>query len=264
MELSSFYTDRVFYFESVENTGESKISIHYHDMVEIYYLTYGICDFLIGDKIYKIRQGDVVFIPKGVFHKTNYLSARHSRMLINCTEEILPKAAYDVISRGTYVFRSVSQRGEIDSIFKQIKKEYYGQDDLSDDALIASLSYLLVRVLRSCSSQAVSEHRMSCSERAIEFIKNNYTNKISLSDAAEYCGVSNEHLSRIFKKQVGRGFNEYLCSFRLKRAEEMLVNQTGFSISDIAFRCGFNDSNYFSSSYKKFYGISPSERRKNL
>ena len=264
MELSSFNTDRVYYFESVENTSESKVNIHYHDMVEIYYLTCGVCDFLIDDKIYKIRQGDVVFVPQGIAHKTNYLSANHSRMLINCSADLIPKAAYDVISQGTYVFRSVSHRGEIDFIFNRIKCEYYEQDALSDDALLASLSYLFVRVLRSCNSQAVSERRMSCPEKAVEFIKNNYANKIALSDVAEYCGVSNGHLSRMFKKQMGIGLNEYLYSLRLKRADEMLVNQTGFSISDVAFRCGFNDSNYFSSSFKRKYGISPSERRKNI
>ena len=74
---------------------------------------------------------------------------------------------------------------------------------------------------------------------------------------AEKNAVSSEHLSRIFKKEIGVGFNEYINSLRLRQAEFMLRNEDGKSVSEVAFACGFNDSNYFSYRFKKAYGVSP-------
>ena len=71
--------------------------------------------------------------------------------------------------------------------------------------------------------------------------------------------VSQEHLSRTFKKDTGLGFNEYLNVYRLKRANAILTENPKSKVSQVAVRCGFGDSNYFSNTYKKMYGISPSK-----
>ena len=84
---------------------------------------------------------------------------------------------------------------------------------------------------------------------------------MTLSETAAYCYISKEHLSRIFKKETGFGFNEYLTVYRLKKAESLLRDQPKGKISEIAYLCGFNDSNYFSKVYKKTFGISPTEMK---
>ena len=86
---------------------------------------------------------------------------------------------------------------------------------------------------------------------------------ISLGDVASYCFVSREHLSRIFKKETGFGFNEYVTLLRLRKAEEMIMCEPNKTISEIAYECGFNDGNYFSYKFKKMYGISPIKARSN-
>ena len=81
-------------------------------------------------------------------------------------------------------------------------------------------------------------------------------------DVAELCFVSREHLSRIFKKETGFGFNEYLNLFRLKKANAILTQNPKSRVSRVAVRCGFSDSNYFSKQYKKMYGIAPTKSRR--
>mgnify|MGYP002520493897 CR=1 FL=1 len=94
-------------------------------------------------------------------------------------------------------------------------------------------------------------------QRVILYLKENLGGEISLSRTAEKFGVSDEHLSRTFKKQTGFCFSEYLTLYRLQKAEYMLKNEPGRSINGVAFSCGFNDSNYFSYKFKKAYGKSP-------
>ena len=262
MTLSSARTDKIFYFESVEKTSEAKVNVHYHDWFEIYYLVSGVCHFFVDNRSYKLLPGDIVFIPQGVIHKTNYSSPTHSRMVINCPSELIPPSVTDYVMSQTHIFRNRKMTAEIDRIFKVIKQEYSADDAFSADALRSCLSYLFISTARLAEECDDIGSEATCVENAITFIQNNYMNKISLSDTAKYCSVSNEHLSRTFKKQTGVGYNEYLLVFRLTKAEQMLINQPGLSVSDIAYRCGFNDSNYFSILFKKNYGVSPSEKKK--
>ena len=100
-------------------------------------------------------------------------------------------------------------------------------------------------------------------DSTLKYIKANFTGDIKLSTVAGMRSVSPEHLSRTFKSCVGIGFSEYLTLLRLKLAEEMIKNEPGKTISEIAYECGFNDGNYFSFRFKKMYGISPSKLRGN-
>jgi len=95
----------------------------------------------------------------------------------------------------------------------------------------------------------------------LNYIQHNYMNDIKLSTAAKMVSVSAEHLSRVFKQETGFGFKEYLTILRLQKAEDMLKNEPGRAVSEIAFACGFNDGNYFSYKFKEAYGISPTKAR---
>ena len=86
--------------------------------------------------------------------------------------------------------------------------------------------------------------------------------KLDSSSVAAKSFVSPEHLSRSFKAEIGQGFSEYLSEVRLKEAQKLLEGEQKLSVSEIAYKCGFNDSNYFSDKFKKRYGISPLQYRK--
>ena len=72
---------------------------------------------------------------------------------------------------------------------------------------------------------------------------------------------SANYLTRKFRHRAGIGLHEYIVFIRLHHAAQELVT-TADSITDIALRCGFSDSNYFKDSFKKKYGITPRAYRK--
>ena len=183
-------------------------------------------------------------------------------MIINCYSQLLPSSVLSAVTEGRYLFKIPTGSTEIRDCFRRIKDEYSKGDRFSEDSLRALLHILLISVVRLSEQSGDFGDDVSSSEKAIEYIQKNFRNKISLGDVAKYCSVSSEHLCRTFKKQTGVGFNEYLCLLRLSEADSLLINQPGVSIADIAFQCGFNDSNYFSNVYKKIYGITPSEKKK--
>lgn len=253
----------VFYFDNACNIRGSKSASHYHDCLEIYYMKDGACNYFIDDKSHKVETGDVVFIPQGVIHKTNYESEYHARWLINCSYNYLPSSVLPYLSKIPHLFKRSKLTEECEKVMLKISEEYALNDNFSNDALRGLVYELIFLLFRNSSGQTTTHSCNLIAEQAVKYIQDNYQNQISLSETALTLSVSPEHLSRAFKKDTGFGFSEYLTLLRLQKAEYILKNEPGKSVNEVAFACGFNDSNYFSYKFKKQYGVSPSSVKKN-
>src|SRR5690606_24735368 len=97
----------------------------------------------------------------------------------------------------------------------------------------------------------------------LEYIKNHFSEDITLYTAAEYVHMNHIYVSRLFKKELGETFLETLTKFRLKKACELLSNFE-LKIYEISLMVGIFDPGYFSQVFKKYYGITPSEYRDKL
>ena len=97
---------------------------------------------------------------------------------------------------------------------------------------------------------------------ATKYIYNNFRKPLTLEEVSSVASLSPTYFSKKFKLITGMGFKEYLNYVRLKHAQTALLTSDS-SITDIALEYGFNDSNYFKDLFKKVYGKSPREYRKN-
>ena len=84
--------------------------------------------------------------------------------------------------------------------------------------------------------------------KVIEYMEENYFDKIYIDQLAEIAFMSTRNFQRIFQKAVGESFSDYLLSIRLQKARQYL-HTTQNSIATIAIDCGFNDSNYFRNNF---------------
>ena len=75
--------NRDYYFDKQENIRGSVATQHYHNSYELYYMKNGKCSYFIHDRSYDVVSGDVILIPTGIIHRTNYGNKPHSRLLIN-------------------------------------------------------------------------------------------------------------------------------------------------------------------------------------
>ncbi|NLK21251.1 MAG: response regulator [Epulopiscium sp.] len=105
----------------------------------------------------------------------------------------------------------------------------------------------------------VEEKRYSPAISAIvRDINDNYAQKINLEDYADKFKMSPEYISRIFSKELGVTFSNYLTRFRIDKAKELLID-TNYKIYEIACMVGYNDVQYFCRVFKKVSGISAKE-----
>lgn len=248
-----------FYFEHCdygEIQGEFLVAQHYHNFYEIYYIENGYCNYFIDNKSFHLLPGDLVLIPKGIIHNTLYSNNKPSRLLINCSKKYIPIETLTIFSKNNYLYRNPDIKNIVCEILYKIKNEFTNPDEFSDDAIRCHMHMLLLTLVRNKNQYTVGETKSSYIEKAIEYIQKNISYDISLSETAKAFSVSSEHFSRRFKKETGMGFNEYVNLVRLKKAEELLKKDT-FSVYEVAALCGFNDCNYFSTKFKKMYGLSP-------
>lgn len=96
---------------------------------------------------------------------------------------------------------------------------------------------------------------------AFEYIHKHFTsNALSLESAADALSVSNAYLSRLFKKHTNQNFSEYLLSVRMDHAKQLLKT-TNMTTTKIANAIGYDNTAYFRSSFKAYYGMTPKQYR---
>ena len=126
--------------------------------------------------------------------------------------------------------------------------------------------YLFIDYLsRSSSSQMTTSGRVRdfYIKEALNYIEQNFPNDISIENIASFCGLNRTYFGRIFKETVGKSPQQFLLSYRMAKAAELL-KLTDLSISDIGNAVGYSNQLHFSRAYKNVYGVSPREwRNKN-
>lgn len=97
-------------------------------------------------------------------------------------------------------------------------------------------------------------------KNAKQYIVMHYSEPITLSSLASKACLSEEYFSRLFKKETGKNFTEYLFEIRMIRAKKLLLNNI-FNINEIADLVGIPNASYFSIQFKRYYGESPKTMR---
>ena len=95
-------------------------------------------------------------------------------------------------------------------------------------------------------------------ELALEYVKEHYQEKITLSQAAAALNVSQGHLSSTFKKQMGKNFSDYVTEMKIEKARE-LIESYQYMMYEISDMLGFDTQYYFSAVFKKITGHTPKE-----
>lgn len=113
----------------------------------------------------------------------------------------------------------------------------------------------------SVTGENASDFKMKNLKAILTYIQQHYSEKLNLPDIARAFSLSAKYFSRFFKKSLDRSFVEYLNSFRIERAADLLVN-TDLPIGEIALAVGFDNFSYFIKQFKNFHGCIPSQYRK--
>lgn len=144
---------------------------------------------------------------------------------------------------------------EYNRVFQNVLRS----DNLKDNFFI--LKGICLSLCEQAKKREKSSHD-NIKEKIIQFLNENYSNKdLSLDMLAEHLGMGYTYLSAVFKEIIGTNFIAYLTMIRLEKAGELLERHTE-TVEQIANMTGFNSSNSFIRSFKKYYGVTPGKYKK--
>ena len=125
---------------------------------------------------------------------------------------------------------------------------------------IFALENAITEILNYTKEKSISAHTVPnyIIENTIQYIAQNLAGNLSLDAIAQELHISASHLSRTFKKETSGSLTEYINKARINKAKELLQD-TDLLTYEISEAVGYNDATYFSSIFRKYEGISPSE-----
>lgn len=246
---------------------QSMRECHFHEYYEIYFLLKGNRRYFIDDGIYNLSKGDVALIEPDVLHKTVSVDDKtHTRVLIYFDCAILnPQINKELLScfSARHMKIPKNRMEYVEDILMKAYNEYNIEDAFSNELLKGYLTEILAFLSRTAQDEEniyIPNDIDESIKRATVFIRNNYDKDITLCDAAREANMSRTYFSAKFKECTGFGFCEFLNIVRVMNAEKLLIT-TNISITDVATKSGFNDSNYFAMIFKKMKGITPLKYR---
>lgn len=120
--------------------------------------------------------------------------------------------------------------------------------------------WLEVKIVQVCRNIRMKkeENTVDVVKRAKQYIQLNYAKDIDLDEVSKHLQISSYYFSKLFKKKTGKNFIEYLTEIRMEHAKVLLKNSSK-SMKEICMEVGYCDPNYFSRTFKKNVGVSPTE-----
>lgn len=221
---------------------------HKHPDWELIFQFNGKSHSTVDNCTYEFEEGDFLLIPPGLYHKCKH-EHPFSDMFIRFSECRLPLKPIHL--------RDVE--GNITSLFKTIIKLYTEKEFYYKELVDATLDLLLTYIEKYDKVQVTYPFVYAFKDVLYENIENI---GFSVNAALDKSGYNRDYFRRCFKKEFGVSPIEYLTDLRITKAKQLLVQEDFAGVGSVAFQCGFADSLYFSTCFKKHRGMPPLQYRK--
>ncbi|MBU3878456.1 AraC family transcriptional regulator [Faecalicatena sp. AGMB00832] len=238
---------------------------HWHRSIEIFAVFEGTLTFYINEEKYPLLPGEFMLVNSNEIHSVDSPQP-------NMTVVVqIPLKTFEKYFTGeqfisfTHDPKAQDERvmGVISDIYRAYTEKKCGYD-LKVQGLFYELLYLMVTKYRETevSEEMVKKNRkLSRLSVITSYIKEHYSEELSLERLAEIFGYSPTYLSRMFQKYAGINYKSYLQSIRVEYAYQELANSER-TLSEIALENGFPNSKALAKAFSKKYGMLPSEYRK--
>lgn len=256
--------------------------LHYHEFFEITYVFNGHYRSLVNGKFLELNKGDICILSPNVWHcplthlqedvvcnilvkdstfeKVFFHILKNDPILSNFFNRVLR-----IPSGGSYLIFSTQDSNETESILLTMLSEHKNQKIYYSQMLNELMSALFVMLLRNhaLTLNTAFDDELNFSQKIIEvvqYIRDNIQS-ITLPKLAKKFSYSQRQIARLLLKYTGKNFSSLIQEIRIQKACELL-EESKISITEIILQCGYKNQNYFYTIFKKHFGITPAQYRK--
>ncbi|KAA9022527.1 AraC family transcriptional regulator [Niallia endozanthoxylica] len=276
-------------FYRMQGVESYTFQFHSHHEYEIYFFCSGECKYLINNRIYELEPGDIILLDGMTLHKANpWGETIYTRSALHFSPtwltELISTLAIPILldpfrklnnpllrtrydENGQYVDGQIKK---ISGILSDIDEELQ-RTGKKNELLEAEVKIELVQLLLAIYKMSQKELAQITSkktekevhaEEIASWIRDHYTEKISLDIISSKLNLSKYYISHVFKEVTGFTVMEYVMGCRLNQVKFLLEMEPGLTLAEVAHASGFESIAHFSRYFKEKVGITPSRYRK--
>ena len=276
-ELAEHKTDDIPCAAYIDKYFNSSYHWHWHDELEITFVTEGAIEAWINSEHYILNKNDGIFINSGVVHKygSGIQNADcvmpnvvfHPTFICGSEGSMFKKYIAPIINStglSHYVFRADNESDKpflvhIRSVFQAAENKEWGYEFRLRENL--SALFMLLHPFADNDDLPVPNTDTYRIRMMMDYIKKNFFTHITLADIAASVGIGVRDCQRCFEKTLKTTPMRYVNELRIDYAKKLLLETTE-EISVICEKCGFNDQSYFTKVFRICVGVPPLRFRK--
>lgn len=248
---------------------------HWHDDIEFLYVLSGELIYSVNGQNILITEGNGIFINCRQLHygfSPDYSECEFICFLLHpmllCSSYSVEKIyVLPLLSNCNFPYYLLKTSDKLGlDILSSLKQMYAVRNNSCTELEIQSLFLhiwsTLYKIMPQRSKNVKSDnHQLTELKNMIKYIQCNYKNKITLNEIASAGSVCKSSCCTLFQKYLNKTPIAYLLDFRLRKSIELLTD-SHLNISEISYECGFSGASYYSETFKKHFGCTPSEYKK--
>jgi AraC-like DNA-binding protein len=245
---------------------------HFHPQcIEFTYLVSGVALFDIGGEQFSLYPGDLLITPANAIHSTRHNSlALHTmywfqidlsnpKKFFSC-DSTKSKSLITALKNLKPMMISMDQENTED-LFSKIYNYFCTGTQTPKEVGASLLLYFIQKFLFESSSDRVFTEQTPDIIRSINYISHHLLEVIDLDTLADNSNLSTSHFKQKFSEQIGTPPRVYINYQKVLESKKLLA--AGRSVTDTAMELSFSSSNYFCVVFRRYFGVSPSQYRKN-
>ena len=255
-----------------------------HDFWELVYVDRGEIIVRANDSEYLLKTGEMAFHRPNEYHNVSPYCGKAADIIIIAF--VCKDPQMSVFEQRSILLGS-EEKECLAGIVKEAEKTYvYFENDPplvklirrdnapagAEQLIRNGLEQLLIYILRRNENIPVnarilssnsSNHHAALTQRAQDYIRQHYREKVTLADIASGLNVSVSQLKLVFREQAGTSVIGYLTDLRMREAKR-LIRENQYNFTQIADIVGYESIYYFSSRFKQLTGMTPTEYARSL
>ncbi len=253
--------------------------MHEHEFFEFNFLVGGECLHFTGDRVLRLREGDVLLIPPGTKHQPVMQDENCTMYSVGVSNTKLPRifghlwqGDHPLINYMREKHSAVSVKSccrlhlDVETQRRMLYPLVTERLDLTDPFAVQSGELFLERILLDMMRKAASievvdddPRNLQNGEEILYYIGNHFKT-VSRKELAEYFAYSERQITRLLYKLTGKSLTEYISEVRMNYVADMLT-ATQAPIYEIIEASGYQNNNYFYQSFRERFGTTPADYR---
>lgn len=239
----------------------------------IRFIQKGKAEFAINHSEYKLEEGDIMYIPQGCSLSCRSLSQNLTFTSIRFTASFSTTNIEMVSDLFGYGVKVKCEDEQIKLFFKNIIDKRNSNERGKTLMLRGYLELILAYVINQVREEDMKQvkpvqvqqnHKKdNRAQLIVDYMLDHYAKDLSIEELSVMAGVSSATLRRLFRQHTGKSPSQFMLDIKMTIAAKKLL-ETDERISDIAYLIGIQDPNYFTRLFKKNFGVSPYNYRKNV